>query len=55
MPSQEKKREMDEQDVENPHTHKNSAGNWVMKTKQKNVLTLTIERYARECDLQMMD
>ena len=45
---QEQRDALDAVDAENPHTHKDTAGQWVQKPKKKNVVTLTIERYARE-------
>ena len=45
---QEQRDALDTVDAENPHTHKDTAGQWVQKPKKKNVVTLTIERYARE-------
>ena len=52
---QEHVRALDAADAENPYTHKDSAGQWVWKAKPKNVVTLTIERYAREHHFEMAD
>ena len=52
---QEQPRALDAVDAENPYTHKDSAGQWVQKAKPKNVVTLTIERYAREHHFEIVD
>ena len=51
--SQEQIRAANAAEAQNQFTHKNSDGNWVWKDKPKNVVTLTIERYAREHHLEM--
>ena len=53
MSSQEHCRDLDVKDEENQYTHKDSAGSWVVKPKAKNVVTLTIERYASQRDMRM--
>ena len=52
---QDQQRALDAANAENPFSHKNRAGEWVEKPKPKNVVTLTIERYAREHKMTMED
>ena len=55
MTWQDQTRTLEALDAANPHTHKDVSGEWVYRYKARNVVTLTIERYAREHNMLNVD